>query len=48
MAGALPLMGLRARADTPRARLAFRVCLAVYVAAAIVGGVLLARERGAG
>lgn len=47
-AGALPLMGLRDRADTPRGRLVFRVCLGVYVAAAVIGGVLLAREGGAG
>ena len=37
-----------ARADTPRGRLAFRVCLAVYAAAAVIGVMLLAREWGAG
>jgi hypothetical protein len=41
-------MGIRDRADTPRGRLVFRVCLAIYVAAAVIGGVLLAREGGAG
>lgn len=47
-AAALPLMGLRARADTPRGRLVFRVCLAIYVAAAAIGFVLLLREQGPG
>ena len=47
-AAALPLLGLRDRAVTPQGRLVFRVCLAIYVAAAVVGFVLLAREGGAG
>ena len=47
-AAALPLMGLRDRATTAQGRLVFRVCLGLYIAAAVIGLILLLRERGAG
>lgn len=46
-AAALPLMGLRSRAVTPRGRLTYRVCLAAYIVIAMGAFVLLASE-GAG
>jgi len=45
-AAALPLLGLRDRATTRQGRLVFRTCLAIYIAAAVIGFVLLAREGG--
>lgn len=47
-AAALPLIGLRHGAVTPRARLTYRLCLLAYVVVAAVALVLLVRDQTSG